>query len=193
MKPTYFPSAAEFRSWLIQNHDHHTELFVGFHKKDSGKPSIPYPEAVDQALCFGWIDGVRKSIDATRYMVRFTPRNAKSYWSRVNTKRAGELAELGLMQPAGRKVFAARDQAFTVRYSFERENAELSPACSKQFKRNRKAWAFFQSQAPSYRRVATWWVVSAKQEATRLRRLQTLINDSARHKRLGQFNPAKKG
>jgi uncharacterized protein YdeI (YjbR/CyaY-like superfamily) len=192
MKPTYFRGAAEFRSWLAQNHDQHTELFVGFHKKDSGLPSITYPEALDQALCFGWIDGVRKSLNATSYMVRFTPRKTKSYWSKVNTNRANELIKRGLMQPPGAKVFAARDQATTNRYSFEREAAKLTPAYTKQFQSNSKAWAFFHSQAPYYQRVATFWVVSAKQEPTRLRRLQTLIATSAHHRRLDQFIPAKK-
>ena len=192
MKPTYFPSAADFRAWLTANHVQLTELFVGFHKKDSGKPSITYPEALDQALCFGWIDGVRKSVNATSYMVRFTPRKPKTYWSKVNTNRANQLVKLGLMQPPGAKVFQARDQATTARYSFERETAKLSPASAKQFKSNPKAWTFFQSQPPYYQRVCTWWVVSAKQDTTRLRRLQTLITASTQHRRLDQFIAKKK-
>jgi uncharacterized protein YdeI (YjbR/CyaY-like superfamily) len=192
MKPTYFESPYAFRSWLTLNHDKHTELFVGICKKDSGKPSITYPEALDQALCFGWIDGVRKSVDALSYTVRFTPRKPKSYWSKVNTKRTHELVEQGLLQPPGLKAFAARDQSKTKRYSFERENAEFPPAYAKQFKANAKAWAFFQCQAPYYQRVATFWVVSAKQEQTRLRRLQALIDTCARQRRLGQFISKKK-
>jgi uncharacterized protein YdeI (YjbR/CyaY-like superfamily) len=185
MKVTYFQSSGDFRSWLAQNHDHCTELFVGFYKKASGKPSITYPEALDQALCFGWIDGVRKSVDALSYTVRFTPRKAKSYWSMVNTKRAKELIRLGLMEPPGLKAFQARDPSKSKRYSFERENA-------KQFKANPKAWVFFQAQAPYYQRIATWWVISAKQEPTRLRRLQTLIDLCAHHRRHPQFLSPKK-
>jgi uncharacterized protein YdeI (YjbR/CyaY-like superfamily) len=192
MKPTYFPTPAAFRAWLTQNHAHHAELFVGFHKKDSGKPSITYHEAVDQALCFGWIDGVRKSVNSTSYTIRFTPRKPKSYWSKVNTKRANELIQQGLMQPPGGKVFAARDQATTKRYSFEREAAKFPAAYAKQFQANAKAWAFFQSQAPYYQRVATFYVVSAKQEPTRQRRLETLIATSAQSRRLDQFVSKKK-
>jgi uncharacterized protein YdeI (YjbR/CyaY-like superfamily) len=192
MKPTYFQSPAGFRSWLTENHALFTELFVGFHKKDSGLPSITYTEALDHALCFGWIDGVRKSVNATSYTVRFTPRKPKSYWSKVNTNRANELIKLGLMQPPGLKVFQARNQATTKRYSFERENAKLPPAFAKQFKSNSDAWAFFQSQPPYYQRVCTWWVISAKQDTTRLRRLQTLIAASTNHRRLDQFIPKSK-
>ena len=192
MKPTYFPIPADFRAWLTENHDRHTELFVGFHKKDSGLPSITYPEAVDQALCFGWIDGVRKSVNATSYTVRFTPRKPKSYWSKINTARANELIKKGLMRPPGAKVFAARDQATTRRYSFEREAAKFPATFAKQFQSNAKAWTFFQSQAPYYQRVATFYVVSAKQEATRQRRLEALIATSAEGRRLDQFLSKKK-
>jgi uncharacterized protein YdeI (YjbR/CyaY-like superfamily) len=192
MRSVYFSTPSAFRSWLGQNHDQLTELYVGFHKKESGLPSISYPEALDQALCFGWIDGVRKSVNAISYSIRFTPRKTKSYWSKVNTKRAKELIKLGLMQPSGLKVFEARDQATTKRYSFERENATLPRVLTKQFKSNLQAWAFFQSQPPYYKRVSTWWIISAKQETTRLRRLQTLIDTSADHRRLDQFIPRKK-
>jgi uncharacterized protein YdeI (YjbR/CyaY-like superfamily) len=192
MNPTYFPTSADFRAWLTENHAQHTELFVGFHKKDSGKPSITYHEALDQALCFGWIDGVRKSVNATSYMVRFTPRKPKSYWSKVNTNRANQLIKQGLMHSVGLKVFAARDQVTTRRYSFERETAKLNPADAKQFESNAKAWAFFQSQPPYYKRVCTFWVVSGKQETTRQRRLQALIATSAQNRRLDQFLSKKK-
>ncbi len=187
MQPSYFPTPAHFRAWLTENHARCAELLLGFHKKDSGLPSITYPEALDHALCFGWIDGVRKSVNATSYMVRFTPRKPKSYWSKVNTNRAHELIKLGLMQAPGLTVFQARDQATTKRYSFERENAKLRPADTRQFKSNPKAWAFFQSQPPYYKRVCTWWVVSAKRDPTRLRRLRSLIAASANHRRLDQF------
>jgi uncharacterized protein YdeI (YjbR/CyaY-like superfamily) len=193
MKPSYFRSPDEFRSWLAENHAKCTALLVGFYKKDSGKASITYPEALDEALCFGWIDRVRKSVDELSYTVRFTPRKKDCYWSKVNTKRAKELSKLGFMQPAGLKAFAARDRAATRRYSFERANGKLPPAYAKQFQATPEAWAFFQSQAPYYQRVATWWVVSAKQEETRLRRLQTLVEHCPQHRRVAQITSPNKG
>jgi uncharacterized protein YdeI (YjbR/CyaY-like superfamily) len=192
VKPTYFESAAAFRAWLTHNHAQEAELLVGLHKKGSSKPSITYREALDQALCFGWIDGVRNSVNATSYSIRFTPRKAKSYWSNINTKRAQELIQLGVMTAPGLKVFEARDQAATKRYSFERENAKLPPEYAKKFKAAAKAWAHFQNQAPYYQRVATFWVVSAKKEETRLRRLQTLIEKCGQGRRLAQFISPKK-
>jgi len=192
MKPCYFRSPDEFRSWLAEHHVKCTELLVGFYKKDSGRPSITYPEALDQALCFGWIDGVRKSVDEFSYTVRFTPRKKDSYWSKINTKRANELVKMGLMQPAGLKAFAARDRAATKRYSFERANAKLPRVYAARFKAIPEAWAFFRSQAPYYQRVASWWVISAKQEETRLRRLQTLIEHCRDHRRFGQLSLGKK-
>ncbi|HSL70940.1 MAG TPA: YdeI/OmpD-associated family protein [Longimicrobiales bacterium] len=183
--PTFFAKPAALRRWLQKNHAATVELWVGFHKKATGTPSITWPEAVDQALCFGWIDGIRKSLGPDRYMIRFTPRRPGSIWSAVNTKRAQELIELGLMQPAGAKAFAGRDAAKTQRYSYEREQAELSADQLKQFRANRRAWRFFQAQPPGYRKIATVWVVSAKQEATRQRRLATLIADSAAGQRIG--------
>ena len=179
VKPTFFATPAAFRQWLKKNHAATTELWVGFHKKGTGKPSITWPESVDQALCFGWIDGLRKSLGPESYVIRFTPRKSTSTWSAVNTKRAQGLIGLGLMQPAGLKAFEGRDVKKTNRYSFEREHVGLTHAYEKQFRSNARAWGFFQSQPPWYRRTATWWVVSAKQEATQLRRLALLISDSA--------------
>ena len=184
-KPTFFATPAAFRQWLKRNHAVVAELWVGFHKRGTGKPSITWPESVDQALCFGWIDGLRKSLNAESYVIRFTPRKLTSTWSAVNTKRAQELLKLGLMQPAGRKAFQDRDAKKTNRYSFERNRVKLGTAYEKQFRSNQRAWKFFQSQAPWYRRTATWWVVSAKQEETRQRRLATLIFDSAAGRRIG--------
>ena len=184
MKPTFFPTPATFRRWLKKNHDSADELWVGFYKKGSGKPSITWPESVDQALCFGWIDGLRKSVDADSYMIRFTPRRRGSIWSAVNVKRAKELIDEGLMQPAGAKVFNDRDVSKTNRYAFERENVELEPAMLARFRANRKAWRFLQKQPPYYRKTLTWWVVSAKQAATRERRLLTLIEESAAGRRI---------
>ena len=184
IKAIFFASAKEFRAWLRKNHAKETELWVGMYKKSSGKPSIDWPQAVDQALCFGWIDGLRKSIDDESFMQRFTPRRRGSYWSAINTKRAKELIELELMTPAGLKAFEARDANKTKMYSFERENVALTPSQTKQFRANKKAWAFFESQSPSYRKQAMWYVMSAKQEATQQRRLEVLIADSERGERI---------
>ncbi len=180
MKPTFFASPSKFRHWLEKHHDRTSELWVGFYKRQSGRPSITWPEAVDAALCFGWIDGVRKGIDDTRYTIRFTPRKPSSTWSAVNVKRANELATRGLMHPAGLRAFQARDQKRTGIYAYEqRKTATLDDASARRFRANEKAWAFFQAQAPWYRRAASWWVSSAKKEETRVKRLATLIDDSA--------------
>ena len=185
MKPTFFATPAAFRRWLEKNHDTSKELWVGFYKKDSGKPSITWPESVDQALCFGWIDGVRKSVAADSYMIRFTPRKPASIWSTVNTKRAKELRKLGLMHEAGLQAFERRDVKKTQQYSFERDNVEFTAELQKRFQAKRKAWAFFQKQPPGYRKLGTWYVMSAKQDATRLRRLERLIADSEAGRRIG--------
>lgn len=185
MEPLYFPSPAHFRAWLQEHHAKERELLVGFHKKSSGEPSITWPESVDVALCFGWIDGVRKNVDITRYTIRFTPRRPGSIWSKINIDRVRELTDLGLMQPAGLKAFARRTDEKSAIYSYEqRKNATLGEAYEPTFRRNRKAWDFFQDQAPSYRRVCSWWVISAKQEETRLRRLAELIASSAKGRRV---------
>jgi uncharacterized protein YdeI (YjbR/CyaY-like superfamily) len=179
MKTLFFATPADFRVWLEKNHAREQELSVGFYKKDSGKPSITWPESVDAALCYGSIDGVRNSIDAVSYRIRFTPRKPTSTWSAVNVKRVAELTKLGLMCPAGAKAFAARKGDKTGIYAYEqRKNAKLNPAHEKQFRANKKAWEFFQSQPAWYRRTAAYRVVSAKQEATRQKRLAELIKDS---------------
>lgn len=178
MEATFFKSAAEWRAWLEANHNQATEVLVGFYKKNSGMQNMTYPEAVDQALCFGWIDGVRRSIDENAYANRFTPRKSRSIWSAVNIKRVGELTEQGLMHPAGLKAFHSRDPKRQNQYSNEQQKIELPPEYEAQFRVNPAAWEHFQSRPPSYRRTAIWWVISAKQEATRLKRLATLINDS---------------
>jgi len=185
MKPKFFPSPADFRRWLERNHGSESELWVGFHKKGTGKPSITWPESVDEALCFGWIDGIRKTLDAESYVIRFTPRRSGSNWSLVNTRRAGELISSGLMQADGKRVFEARDPAKSGVYSFEQKTpATLTPAAKKRFMANKRAWKFFESQPPGYRNTAIRWVVSAKQEATRERRLAILIKDSAEGRRI---------
>jgi uncharacterized protein YdeI (YjbR/CyaY-like superfamily) len=187
MKPSYFKTSGDFRSWLEENHDRAKELLVGFHKKDSGKPSISYPEALDEALCYGWIDGVRKNINETSYSIRFTPRKPTSIWSQVNMKHVRRLTKLGRMKPAGLKVFEGRDKKRSKLYSFENRDKPLEAKFVRIFRANGKAWVHFQSQPPSYRRVVQWWIRSAKQEETRLKRLRLLIESCAKGEHLGQF------
>ena len=188
MEPVYFASPEEFRAWLEAHHETEKELLIGYHKKGTGKPSMTWPESVDEALCFGWIDGVRRSVDDERYCIRFTPRKARSTWSAVNIKRMGELTELGRVRPAGLRAFEARAAVKSGIYAYEnRDAAQLDSAAEAQFRANAAAWGFFQAQPPGYRRTAIWWVISAKQDATRQKRLATLIDDSANGRRLGQF------
>src|SRR4051794_5546895 len=178
MEPTFFATPAQFRAWLEEHHDSASELLVGFYKKGSGRPGITWPEAVDQALCFGWIDGVRRSLGDESYTVRFTPRRSRSIWSAVNVARVAELTKLGLMRPAGVSAFEARRDDRTGIYSHEQKQAaRLGRAQQQRFRANAKAWEFFQAQPPGYRRQAIWWVVSAKREETRARRLEQLIAD----------------
>ncbi|MBA2277065.1 MAG: YdeI/OmpD-associated family protein [Chloroflexia bacterium] len=174
----FFETQGNWRQWLTDHHATTRELWVGFYKKGSGIPSITWPESVDEALCFGWIDGVRKRIDETRYRIRFTPRKPGSTWSSVNVKRVGELTEAGLMCPAGVTAFAARDLAKSGTYAYENAPAALNDEFERRFRANESAWRFFQAQAPSYQRTCIWWVMSAKQEKTRQTRLSTLIDDS---------------
>ena len=180
MEPTTFERPEDFRTWLEQHHDSERELWVGYFKKASGKPSMTWPESVDEALCFGWIDGVRKGIDAERYMIRFTPRRTGSIWSAVNIGRVAALTEDGRMRPAGRKAFEARREDRSGIYSYEqRDKAVLEPAFEKRFRAKKKAWASFEGMPRSYRQAAIRWVMTAKKEETRERRLATLIEDSA--------------
>ena len=185
MKPLYFASPAEWREWLSRNHESCPELWVGYYKKGTGRASMTWQESVDQALCFGWIDGIRKSIDESRYVIRFTPRRAGSTWSAVNVKRVAELKNAGLMQPPGFKAFAGKLAAKTRIYAYEqRKTPVFSREHEKLFREQPKAWEYFRSQPPGYRRLCTYWVISAKQEATRLRRLKALIADSALGRRI---------
>ena len=179
MDATFFNSPAEWRDWLEAHHASEASLLVGFYKKGSGKLNMTYQQALDEALCFGWIDGVRGSLNAEAYTMRFHHRKAHSIWSAVNIKRIGELAELGVVHPYGQKIFDERDLSKQKLYSNEQEKIELPPEFETQFRANEKAWEFFQSRPPSYKKPALWWVISAKQEATRLKRLATLIEDSA--------------
>ena len=190
MEPTFFATPAKLRAWLEKHHDTASELVVGFYKKGSGKPSVTWPEAVDQALCFGWIDGIRRSLDDERYTNRFTPRRPRSNWSAVNIKRAKELIDLGLMRPAGLKAFEARMVDRSAVYSYEqRHSIELDAAYVRRFRRNKKAWEFFKAKPPSYRTAAVHWVMSAKREETRERRLDTLIDDSAHGRTVPPLTP----
>ncbi len=177
-EPTFFKSAAAWRRWLEKNHDKAAEKLVGFHKVGSDKSGITYKQARDEALCFGWIDGVTRGGEAT-WQIRFTPRRPKSIWSAVNIKRIEELKEAGLVHAAGLAAYEGRDPARQKRYSFENRNAAFAPAEEKAFRADKKAWEYFSAMPPSYRRPAIWWVVSAKRDDTRARRLQTLIADSA--------------
>ena len=192
MVPRFFKTPPDFRKWFQTHHASATELWVGFYKKDSGKKSITWSQSVDQALCFGWIDGLRRGIDEVSYKIRFTPRKQRSTWSAVNIKRAGELTTLGLMQPTGLKAFAAREENRSGIYSYEQRSPELPDEYAKKLRKNPVAWKFFQAQPPSYRKAANWWVLSAKQEETRLRRLDKLINDSAHERTIRQFTPMNK-
>ncbi|HEX6189154.1 MAG TPA: YdeI/OmpD-associated family protein [Pyrinomonadaceae bacterium] len=184
MTARFFKTPAAFRKWLAANHDKAKELVVGFYKKGSGKPSITWPESVDEALCFGWIDGVRKTIDDESYMIRFSPRKPESIWSAVNIRNVERLTAEKRMQPAGLKAFAARKENRSGIYAYEQRPAELVEPYATQFRRNKAAWKFFQTQPPYYRKTLTWFIVSARQEKTRLARLAKLIEASAKGKRL---------
>ena len=181
---TYFSSAAEFRRWLKKNHAQANELWVGFHKKASGKPSMSWPQSVDQALCFGWIDGVRKRVDDDRYVIRFTPRKPTSIWSAINITRAHELTAQGLMEAAGAKAFALRDEERSTIYSYENRPKVLAREYEAVLRRHPKAWAFFQKLPPGHRRLMAHYVMEAKQEETRQRRLARLLAACAAGKRL---------
>jgi uncharacterized protein YdeI (YjbR/CyaY-like superfamily) len=184
VKPRFFKKAADLRSWFERHHDTAPELWVGYYKTRSGKPGVTWPESVDEALCFGWIDGIRKGLDENRYTNRFTPRKPTSTWSARNVKRVIELTRLGRMRPAGLAAFEARKKDRTGIYSYEQRPQELPPEYERKVKANRRAWTFWRSVAPSYRKAATWWVISAKREDTRARRLATLIETSARGVRI---------
>jgi uncharacterized protein YdeI (YjbR/CyaY-like superfamily) len=185
MEPTFFRTPADFRRWLETNHESAAELLVGFYRKRSGKPSITWPESVDEALCFGWIDGVRRGLDDTSYTIRFTPRKPQSTWSAVNIRKVGELTEAGLMRPAGIAAFERRSEKRSAIYSYEqKEAAQLSEDQEGRFRASPAAWEFFCAQPAGYRKTATHWVVRAKREDTRAKRLATLIEDSAAGRRL---------
>jgi uncharacterized protein YdeI (YjbR/CyaY-like superfamily) len=185
MDPTFFPTPDDFRGWLTEHHASSDELWVGFYKKATGRPSITWPQSVDEALCFGWIDGIRKSIDTEAYKIRFTPRRSGSNWSRVNLERVTVLLAQGRMAPAGLAAYESRDPEKDARYSHGRGGpVELPEDHLVRLRANEKAWAFWQAQPPGYRKQVTGWVVSAKREETRARRLATLIEDCANGRRI---------
>ena len=184
MKPVYFKTPAEFRRWLASHHATERELLVGFYKRASGTPGITYKDAVDEALCFGWIDGVKKRVDEARYTHRFTPRTAGSTWSLINAARAGELIALKRMAKPGLEAFERRDPKKTGIYSFENRPSVLDAALEREFRKHAAAWTFFRAQPPGYRRVMTFWVMSAKQRETRERRLAALMTSSAEGQRI---------
>lgn len=184
----FFATPADFRKWLERNHQSAKEVWVGFYKRATGQPSMRWPESVDEALCVGWIDGIRKRIDDESYTIRFTPRKAQSTWSAVNIARVAELTRERRMQPAGSAAFEKRSDAKSAIYSYEqRKTAEFDAAAERQFRANPKAWEFFQAQPPWYRRTATYKVISAKREETRQKRLAALIADSAAGRRIREL------
>jgi len=184
MTPTFFAQQSDFRKWLQKNHRKEKELLVGFYKTSCEKPSMTWPQSVDEALCFGWIDGRRNSIDADSYTIRFTPRKPTSIWSAINIKKVKELIEKKLMQPAGLELFENRDPSNTNKYSFESKEKKFPAAFKKQFKENKTAWKFFAAQPPSYKKFVTHWVMTAKKEATQHNRLHQLIRASQQQQRV---------
>jgi uncharacterized protein YdeI (YjbR/CyaY-like superfamily) len=183
-KVTFFRTPAGLRGWFAKHHATKTELWVGFYKVGSGKPSVTWPESVDEALCCGWIDGIRKAIDAKSYKIRFTPRKKASIWSAVNIRRVKALTAEKRMLPPGLAAFETRRENKSGIYSYEQRRAELDEPYLGRFKRNKSAFEFFMAQPPGYRKVVIWWIVSAKTEETRLKRLATLIEVSARRQRV---------
>jgi uncharacterized protein YdeI (YjbR/CyaY-like superfamily) len=184
-EPTFFPSQAAFGKWLEAHHVDAQELWVGFHKKATGKPSLTWNESVDEALRFGWIDGIRKTAGADAYTIRFTPRRAGSIWSDKNIKRMHELIAAGVVAQAGLDAFERRKEDRSRRYSFEQpDRIAFPPDFAKELRANREAWAYWEAQPPYYRKTVTWWVISAKREATRRKRFDTLVGDCAAGRRI---------
>ena len=187
--PVFFASAEEFRAWLEEHHERAEEVWVGFWRKATGRPTMTWSDAVDEALCFGWIDGIRKRIDDQSYANRFTPRRPGSNWSAVNVRKVAGLRESGRMTPAGLRAYEQRREDRTQMYSYEqRHEARLDEEQLREFQANREAWAFIEAQPPGYRQTAVYWVASAKRPETRARRLETLIACSAAGNRLPQLS-----
>jgi uncharacterized protein YdeI (YjbR/CyaY-like superfamily) len=191
--PTFFRNAAAFRKWLKKNHDCSSELLLGLYYVGSGKGELTYRDALDEALCFGWIDGLRKRYDESSYTIRFSPRISGSIWSVINTRRMEELIKLGRVHASGIKTYTTRDKKKSKLYSYEVGTCKLAPEFERQFRASPTAWEFYQAQAPWYWRVSCYWVMSAKKEETRVRRLQQLITDSANERRIKQLISNRKG
>ena len=187
MKPRFFRTPDELRAWFDANHATESELLLGYYKKTSGKPSVDWPQSVDEALCVGWIDGIRRSLDDERYTIRFTPRKTRSIWSAINIRRVEALTKEGRMRPAGLEAFKSRQENRSGVYSYEQRPEELIPPYDAMVRKNKAAWKFFEAQPASYRRAMIWWVISAKKEETRLSRTKMLIDLSARGERHPQF------
>jgi uncharacterized protein YdeI (YjbR/CyaY-like superfamily) len=183
----FFRTPAELRRWFKANGKRKSELWIGMYRKESGKGGVDYKQALDEALCFGWIDGIRKKLDDSSFTVRFTPRKPTSIWSNVNIAHINRLTAEGRMMPEGIAAFEKRDPSRSGIYAFERAPAKLEPSMIKEFKKTPAAWKFFENGSPYYRQVATWWVISAKREETRRKRLAQLIASSAEKSRLQQF------
>jgi uncharacterized protein YdeI (YjbR/CyaY-like superfamily) len=192
MKPRFFSTPEQFREWLERNHDGASELLLGFHKKSSGKISITYAEALDEALCYGWIDGVRKNLNETSYTIRFTPRKARSIWSLVNVRHVERLTQEGRMRPAGIEAYARRDPKRTGIYAFENRPREFSPEFEKAFRKNKPAWSFFEKQPPGYKRLMVFRVMEAKKEETRIKRFKELVELCEKGLRMGLLQSKKK-
>lgn len=184
MNPVFFSDQDEFRKWLEKYYDKESEIIVGYYKTWTGKPSMTWSQSVDQAICFGWIDGIRRSIDEERYSIRFTPRKLTSIWSKINIKKVEELRKKGLMEKPGLEAYNNRKASKSGIYSFENQISKLDDNLERLFKDNKTAWDFFVKQAPSYKKVRMYWVMSARQEATRISRLNKLIAASENHYRL---------
>lgn len=188
--PTFFAKPVDLRKWFAKNHKKANALWVGFHKRATAKASITWPESVDEALCYGWIDGIRKSLGEDSYMIRFTPRRRGSFWSNKNIASAQRLTKAGRMKPAGLKAFMQRKGERSGVYSFEQtEIADFEPGLAKKFQANKKAWSFFSAQPPGYQKTIRHWITSAKQADTRLKRLNRLIEVSAQKERLDLLAP----
>lgn len=188
----YFAAPDDFRAWLAQHHADVVELWVGYYKKETGEPSVTWPETVEEALCFGWVDGIRKNVDERRFSIRFTPRKPGSVWSAININKAKELIKQRRMQPSGLAAFEARKENRSGIYSYEQRQAVLDGAYGKKLKAHKAAWVYFQAQPASYRKAVCWWVMTAKKEETRLKRLGQLIELSTKGERIPQFTEWKK-
>jgi len=180
----FFKTQKDFRKWLEKNYKNKAEQWVGFYKKNAGRESMDWPQSVDEALCFGWIDGIRKTIDEESYKIRFTPRKPSSNWSEININKIEALIKQGLVKPEGLKIYNERRCKSAGEYSYENRPDGLGESYEKVFRTNKKAWAFFNQQAPSYKRNASWWVLSAKRDETRLKRLTALIEDSENNRKI---------